>query len=430
MPNIKPFKGVVYNKKKIGNLAKVVAPPYDIIPKDMQNELYRASPYNIVRLELGKIRPADSLRDNRYTRAKKFFDSWLKNNLMVRDEKASIYIYSQKYREGGRVIDRIGFIALMGLDGGKKKVLPHEKTLLAPKLDRLDLMRSIKANLSPIFVLYEDTSHSILKILKKTSARKKPFIDISFDGVKNRAWRLDDETDIVRIQAVMRNADTFIADGHHRFEVTRMYSKELGNTRAPERLKESARYVMVYFVEAKEDMLTVLPAHRLPKDIGRLKKEEILGRLKEFFVIEKAVSLGAMMSKLNRSRNIHAFGMYLGRGQFYILSLKSMIPVDTAVKNKPKDWKRLDVAILHLFIFQHVLGIRDDDDNIEFVKSPQETAKSVDKGKFKMAFFLNPTKVAEVKRIARLGEKMPRKATYFYPKPISGIVINPLSIPG
>ena len=343
---------------------------------------------------------------------------------MIRDEKASIYIYSQKYREGGRYIDRVGFIALMALDEGKKKVLPHEKTLLAPKLDRLDLIRSVKANLSPIFILYEDTSHSILKILKKVSSRKKPFVDIYFDNVKNRAWRLDDKADIMRIQAVMRNADTFIADGHHRFEVTRMYSKELGKTRAPERLKESSRYVMVYFVESKEDMLTVLPAHRLPRDIGRLKKEEIISRLKEFFVIEKEIGLGAMMSKLNRLRNLHAFGIYFGRGQFYILRLKSMGPVEDAVKNKPKDWMRLDVAILHLFIFQHVLDIRDDDDNIEFVKSPQDAAKSIDNGKFKIAFFLNPTKVAEVKRIARIGEKMPRKATYFYPKPISGIVIN------
>ena len=425
MANIRPFKGVVYNEKKVGCLSEVVAPPYDIIPKEMQGKLYRASPYNIVRLELGKIRSSDSSVDNRYTRAKIFFDLWLKNKQMVQDRKDSIYIYSQKYREGRKVIDRIGFIALMSLDEGKKKVLPHEKTLLAPKLDRLDLIRSIRANLSPIFVLYDDTPHIILKILKKTSSTKRPFIDISFEGIRNRAWRLTTETDIKKIQAVMRDASTFIADGHHRFEVTRMYSEELKRSRAPEAIKKSAGYVMVYFVESKEDMLTVLPAHRLPKDIGGLRKEEIIARLQKFFTLERAGSLGAMMAKLGGSRKrIHAFGMYTGPNQFYILKLKSMSHVDRAVKDKPKEWRRLDVAILHLFIFQHVLGIRDDDDNIEFMKDPRETAKSVDKGKFKIAFFLNPTKVAEVKRIASLGEKMPRKATYFYPKPVSGIVIN------
>lgn len=426
MADIKPFKGVVYNKRKIRDLSKVIAPPYDIIPKNMQDELYRASPYNIVRLELGKIKGSDTACDNRYTRAQRSFDSWLKNKIMIRDEKDSIYIYSQKYREGATTIERIGFIALMGPDEGKKKVLPHENTLLAPKLDRLDLMRSVKANLSPIFILYEDTPHTILKILKIVSSKKRPFINISFEGIRNRAWRLDDETAIKKIQAVMRNADTFIADGHHRFEVSRMYSKELERTGASERLKESSRYIMVYFVESKEDMLTVLPAHRLPRDIGGLNKEEIIARLQKFFVIEKAGSLGAMMSKLNGSRNTHAFGMYLGSGRFHLLKLKSMDPVEELIRNKPKAWKALDVVILHLFIFQHVLDIRDDDDNIEFVKSPKETAKSVDNGKFKIAFFLNPTKVAEVKRIARLGEKMPRKATYFYPKQVSGIVINKL----
>ncbi|MCX5678012.1 MAG: DUF1015 domain-containing protein [Candidatus Omnitrophica bacterium] len=424
MANIKPFKGVVYNEKKVGSLSKVVAPPYDIIPKKMQDELYRANPYNIVKLELGKIKSSDSSTDNRYTRAKKFFDLWLKGKQMVQDEKDSIYIYSQKYREGSKTIDRIGFMALMSLDEGKNKVLPHENTLHAPKVDRLDLMRSIKANLSPIFILYEDTPHSILKILKKTSSEKRPFIDISFEGIRNRAWRLDDKADIKKIQAIMRSAPTFIADGHHRFEVTRMYSKELGRSRAPKIAREAAGYVMVYFVDAKEDMLTVLPAHRLPKDIGGLRKEEIIARLQKFFAIEKAGSLNAMMVKLGKLRSAHVFGMYMGRGQFYILKLKSMSHVDNVVKDKPKEWKQLDVSILHMFIFQHVLGIRDEDDNIEFIKDPCETAKSVDKGKFKIAFFLNPTKVAEVKRIASLGEKMPRKATYFYPKPVSGIVIN------
>ena len=424
MPNIKPFKGVVYNKNKVGSLSKVVAPPYDIIPKKMQESLYRTSPHNIVRLELGKIKTSDSAKDNRYTRAKKFFDSWLRDNVMSQDQKDTIYVYSQKYKEGARVIDRIGFIALMGLEEGKKKVLPHENTLLAPKLDRLDLMRSIRANLSPIFILYDDKQHAILKILKSVCAKKKPFMDIPFEGIRNRAWKLDDPAAIKKIQSIMRNADTFIADGHHRFEVTRMYSKELQRAKAAKSVKDASKNVMVYFVESKEDMLTVLPAHRLPKDIGRLKTEEIVERLKEFFVIEKAGNFNAMMSRLARLQDAHAFGVYFGKKRFYVIKLKNIDSVDKAIKNKPREWKRLDVSILHQFVFQHILGIRDEDDNIEFVKSPKETANLVDKGAFKVAFFLNPTKVAEVKRIARIGEKMPRKATYFYPKPISGVVIN------
>ncbi len=416
MPQIRPFKGVVYNQKKIKNLAPVVAPPYDIIPKNMQDRLYRASPYNFVRIELNKKTQSDNARDNRYTRAGKLFDAWLKSGVMVQDGKPAIYVYSQKYKAGGKDVERIGFIGLMEVEPKGKSVLPHENTLLAPKTDRLNLMREVKANLSPIFVLYDDASHAILGMLKKTAARKRPFIDVVFEGARNRAWRMDAEADIRKVARLMASKDTFIADGHHRFEVSRMYSRE-----AP---GEGSKYVMVYFVESNEKMLTVLPAHRLVIDTGGLTKEEIRSRLEKWFRIEKASGVKAVMAKLGRLRDKHAFGMCLGKGGFYVLILKDIKAVDAAIRHKPKAWRRLDVSILHLFIFQHVLGIADDDDNIEFVKSPREAASSVDTGKFTCAFFLNPTKVAEVKRIARLGEKMPRKATYFYPKPISGVVIN------
>jgi len=416
LPQIRPFRGVVYNPKKIKNLAPVVAPPYDIIPKKLQDRLYRASPYNFVRIELNRITASDNARDNRYTRAAKLFDAWLKSGVLAQDDKDTIYVYSQTYETDGRSIERIGFISLMEIESKGKSVLPHENTLMAPKTDRLNLMREVKANLSPIFVLYDDASHTILKLLKRTATGKKPFMDVVFEGVRNRAWRLDDPAGIKKLERLMADKDTFIADGHHRFEVSRMYSNE---ARGP-----ASKYVMVYFVESSETMLTVLPAHRLPIDMGGLTKEEITGRLKKFFRIEKVSGLKAMMARMEALRAQHAFGMYLGRGGWHILVLKDIKAVDEAIQNKPPAWKRLDVSILHLFIFQHVLGIRDDDENIEFVKSPRETAACVDAGDFTCAFFLNPTKVAEVKRIAKLGEKMPRKATYFYPKPISGVVIN------
>ena len=417
MPNIKPFKGVLYDPKKIKDLTKVVAPPYDIIPKKMQDELYRKSPYNIVRLELNKTKPSDSAIDNRYTRAKKCFASWLASGVLAQDRKEAIYVYSQKYKVGGKPVERFGFMALMEIeDKSGKKVLPHENTLLAPKMDRLSLMREVKANLSPIFVLYDDRAHGICAILRRVASEKKPFIDVVFEGARNRAWKMDEPGDIRKAERIMAGADTFIADGHHRFEVSRMYSAEANN--------QGSKYVMVYFVESDEDMLTVLAAHRLAVDIGSLTKAGVLERLEKFFHIKKARDLKTVMSSLEALKDKHVFGMYLGKGEFYVLTLKDIAAVDRAVQNKPRDWKRLDVSILHLFIFQHVLGIKDDDENIEFVKSAQETAAFVDTKKFKLAFFLNPTKVAEVKRIARLGEKMPRKATYFYPKPISGIVIN------
>ena len=416
MPHIRPFKGIIYNKKMVRNIASVVAPPYDIIPARLQDGLYRKSPYNIVRLELNRVEPSDTASDNRYTRARSFFESWLKRRIMTQDEKPAFYVYSQRYYDGSRDIERTGFICLMDIeDRSGRKVLPHENTLMAPKTDRLKLMREVKANLSPIFILYEDARHEVVRLLKY-HREKKPFMDVVFEGVRNTAWRIQDGKAIARISRIMAGRETFIADGHHRFEVSRMYSAEAGTT--------GSKYVMVYFVESDENMLTVLPAHRLVADIGGLEKERIKELLGKFFRIEKKKGMKPLMAALKRHAGSHAFGMCLGKGDLYLLVLKDVKAIDGAIKGKPREWKMLDVSILHLFIFQHILGIRDDDDNIEFIKSPQETAALVYKGKFPIAFFLNPTKVSEVKRIARLCEKMPRKATYFYPKPISGVVIN------
>jgi len=426
VPVIKSFKAVRYNPKKVKDLSYVVAPPYDVIPKDMQDMLYRNNPHNIVRLILGKIKKSDDPKNNRYIRAKRFFDLWLKKGVLGQDKSESFYIYSQKYSYVNKDIERIGFIGLMGLDLGKggAKVLPHENTLLAPKIDRLSLMREVRANLSPIFVLYDDKKHKIVNMLKNFCSKEKVILDIDFENVRHRVWRLDKAGMIKKIENFMGNKNIFIADGHHRYEVARMYSQEIQNKNLPRALKDNSRYLMVYFVESDEKILTILPAHRLVKNMGSLKRTAILEKLSEFFVTEKMPSLKSMMARLHGLSSSHVFGMYLGAQGLYILRLKDIKEVDKVIKDKSKDWRRLDVSILHLFILQHVLGIRDEDDNIEFVKDEKETVKLVDSGKFKIAFMLNPTKARQVERIAKLGERMPRKATYFYPKPLSGLVIN------
>ncbi len=400
MPTIKPFRAIRYNREKIRDISRVVAPPYDVISEKAQAQLYQKDPHNIVRLILNKITPKDTGSDNRYTRSGKLFEAWLKEGVLVRDDADSLYIYSQKYRQSGKNIEQVGFVGLMALElGAKDKVLPHENTLAAPKKDRLSLMRAVKANLSPIFILHDNSS--VTKLLNDFRSRNKAVVDIKQDGVRHRVWKMDDPEIIKAIRSRMQSKDLFIADGHHRYEVAKSYSDEPGGS----------KYLMVYFVEADENMLTILPTHRVIKDLGNLRKSDIMEKLGRFFKIEKARSLEKMMSRLGKLTRVHAFGMYLGGNDFYILKLK--------------DTKALDVSVLHLFVFQRVLGISDTDDNVEFFKSPRQAVAAVRAGgKLKAAFFLNPTKVSQVKQIARRGERMPRKATYFYPKPLSGLVIN------
>jgi uncharacterized protein (DUF1015 family) len=352
-------------------------------------------------------------------------NEWLRRGILIRDERPAIYIYFQNYKYAGRSIQRVGFISRMGLDLGRKtKILPHENTLLAPKLDRLELTRATKSNLSPIFVLYEDAMGKVGKILRNFAAKNRPIINVNFEGVNNKLWKMDDAALIARIQKLLGDSNVFIADGHHRYEVSRMYAREIQKKNVTASERADSKYTIAYFVESRESALTILPAHRVAKDIGGLTAQEMLDRIGRFFVIEKLPDLKRMMARLGNLNRDHVFGMYPGGKDFYILRLKDLRYSDDAIKDKPVDWKRLDVSILHLFIFQKVLGISDSDDNIEFFKSPEEAADVVRKRHFTAAFFLNPTKAWQVRRIAHIGQRMPRKATYFYPKPISGLVIN------
>ena len=416
MPSIRPFKAVIYNNKKVKEIAGVVAPPYDVISPAMQDELYKKHQNNVVRLILGKIKNTDDASDNRYTRAAKYFNDWLDKGVLVPDDRESIYIYSQGKKYDGRYIERPGFISLMELElSGSKSVLPHENTLKAPKADRLSLMRSVKANLSPIFLLYEDDKNEIGTIMKN-AMKAEPFIDLKIDGVRNRVWKLWQKPAIERIKRAMAAKDLFIADGHHRYETAKNYANETGS--------EAAKYTLAYFCKLDDDSLTIFPTHRLIKDIGALKAENILAKLKKFFDIREFYSIKKCMEALKYLKKRHAFGMYLGGKKFYCIKFREDDAAEAFMGRGSKDWKSLDVSILHLFIIQNILAIRDEDDNIEFVKDAGEAVKAVDAGRFGMAFLLNPTKVSQVKKVAEHGEKMPRKATFFYPKPLSGLVIR------
>lgn len=424
MPNIKPFKGIIYNKNRVKDVSKVVAPPYDIIPKKLQDALYRKHPNNFVRVELNKIKPSDTSKDSRYTRSKKLFRSWLGSGILVPDEKEAIYVYSEIHRQGRKQVERLGFISLIELDMTGKKILPHEHTLAAPKLDRLDLMREVKANLSPIFVLYDDESNKVFKVMKR-AVRKRPFIDIVFDNVRHKLWKITDAGDLAVIKNALRDKNIFIADGHHRYEVARTYCREIQKKNVPAALKASCKYMMAYFVSSDPKMLSVLPTHRMVKDMKGYSAQDVLELVDAYFTIEKVNGLANLLLKMKRLESSCVFGMYM-KGSLYLLRLKDRSAADKAIKDRSKDWKSLDVAILHHFVFRHLLGIKDEDENIEYTKDASEAKSEVDKGMARAAFILNPTKVSQIKAVAKLGECMPKKATYFYPKPASGLVINKL----
>ncbi|NQT46220.1 MAG: DUF1015 domain-containing protein [Candidatus Omnitrophica bacterium] len=414
MVKIKSFKGVLYNKTEVASIADVTAPPYDVISPQEQQALYNKSEKNIVRLILGKDDPSDNPTSDRYTRAAGFFDKWLADGTLKVDEEPTIYIYEQGYPYGDKENKRIGFIALMKVgERDLNSVMMHEKTFLKPKEDRLNLIRAVKANLSPIFTLFEDKDSSITNKLRDYSKDIKPDINICIDDVHHRLWRIKEAILVSQLIESMNGRDVFIADGHHRFEVAAQFASEGGFD-----------HVMTYFSSLNDEALTIFPTHRIIKEIAPLDQDRLLNILGEKFTIKEADTLEGMLKSLNAERR-YAFGLYCGDKKIYLITLKDNTqPAITGLEDKSELWKKLDVVILHEFMLKRLLGIRLIEGNVAYVKDAGSAIEAVDRNDFKLAFFLRPTRIEQVQRIAMNGERMPHKSTYFYPKLLTGLVIN------
>ncbi len=425
MADVIPFKGILYNPEKIDDLSRVMAPPYDVISSEMQEELYRIDQHNIIRLILGKELGNDTAANNRYIRAQNEFNNWADKDILKKDKNPSLYIYQQKYLHKGSIKVRTGFIGLMKIeDPRKSQVLPHEYTLKGPKKDRLKLMNKVKANLSPIFSLFEDENSFVTNILLKAEKKSSPLIDIDLDGVSHKLWRIKDASSIKRITRFMKSKAIFIADGHHRYETALAFRNQMLNKKGN---KKSFNYIMVYFSNLNQEAITILSTHRVIKDIANLTPTKLLSRLKGFFEIKKVKTRKGLLKGLDRTKE-GCFGLYCGRGNFYLLTLKRGVSLDKLIApGKSASWKRLPVTILHELILNRALRLKEklaNEDNIIYTKDADYAINLVDKENYKAAFFLNPTSVDQLKDVAQSRSRMPRKSTYFYPKLLSGLVIN------
>jgi len=417
MTNIRGFKGICYNPENIADLSTVVCPPYDVINKEEQDFYYRESPYNFIRLILNKTEDGDNDTNNKYTRATLFFNEWLKTDILKQDKKDTIYFYKQDYSCGSRELSRIGFIALLDISDSAI-VFPHENTHAAPKMDRLELVKNVKANLSPIFTIFPDKGKIVKNIFSNYLSKIKPdFALKDAQGVRNSVWRLSDEGKIAEVRRKMKDAKIFIADGHHRFEVSLMYLNLMRKEDKNYSADKSYNCVMTYFTPMEDEGLYVIPIHRIVK----LKAD--LNRLKDIFKVSRVDSVSVLEEKLKKStKNKRIFGLYYNK-DYYLLELKDKKSSDNYFKQK-KWFKNLDVAVLDFYVFGELLKIRKED--IVYTKDIYEIKDLADnEGKF--AFILRPINVRQIRDVALRGEKMPPKSTYFYPKPLSGLVMHKFS---
>ena len=422
MTKITPLKAIIYNPEKIKDLSSVVCPPYDIISTARQQYYHNLSPYNLIHLLLGKNIPGE----DKYQRAANYFKDWLKNRILIFDESPAIYFCMQQYNLKGEKRTRLGFIARLYLDEKNPSVFGHEHTHLESKEDRSRLLKAVKANLSPIFAVFPDKNRIIQTTYQKHIQSHKPFIDIVDDeNIAHKLWRLDAPEILSSIQAKISGENIFIADGHHRYEVACAY-----RDRMKKRLKTSNpdagfNYILAYFTQAESHGLTILPIHRLVKLESKLNMESFLLSLKNFFDVEEVkdkMKFFFLMEKAGHTE--HVLGMYKDK-TYRLLRLKNIKILEKMISDKPPDFRSLDVAILNHLVLKNILELDlENKDRLSFSPHSEELIEKVDNSISHVAFFLNPVKIQQIISVALRGEKMPPKSTYFYPKVLSGLVIN------
>lgn len=433
MAIITPFRGLRYNQKKIDDLALVVTPPYDLIDETAQAKYYAQDPTNIIRLEHGLTFHKDTSGNNRYTRAGQYLKKWIEDETLNQENKPSVYFCQQEFDSPeGKFFRNALLCGLMLEPYESGNILPHVKTLSRPKADRLSLIRATCCNFSPLFGLFADKEKYLESTLYQNIKTKSPDIDIiDEDNVTHRIWVINDEAIINHVASFMYQKNIYIADGHHRYEAALDYYQEM-----KEQGYDSYNYVMAALVNVYDEGLIIQAAHRLAGNLPNFRYDIFIEQLSEQFnvkIMDNKNDLEGFIEQLSKQSNgKHVFGMYAAN-KLHILELKDikkslhLLPAD-----KSDSWKIMDTNILDTLILEQLLGLgepeRRNQDNLAYTPNPKRVIEQVDRKQFQLGFMLNPPAVNELVSIARTKDVIPQKSAYFYPRLLTGLIINNLSM--
>ncbi|MCX4255518.1 MAG: DUF1015 domain-containing protein [Oscillospiraceae bacterium] len=423
MAEIKAFKGMRYTDSG-GSLNTLVCPPYDII-SDAQRESYiKKNPYNIIRLELPKG------GDERYREAGDTLDKWLDGEILACDGEDGVYVYEMQFTANGAKRSLKGFVSLVRLtDFSEGIVLPHEETLSKAKQDRFDLMGETFCNFSQIYSLYMDEDNSVYGIIDGSSNGAPDMEVTDGDGTVHRMWRISDKNTISKLTKAFVDKKLYIADGHHRYETALNFHRSLcaSGKAVP---GDRSGYVMMMLVNMENNGLVVFPTHRIVHGLAEFNAEKIIDECKKYFTVSEAPDEGRMQAALNMAydEGKKAFAMYVGAGNCFVMTLKDETAVKRLLPDMSDAYCGLDVSVLHSLVLERIFGIDKENmanqKNLGYTRSREEALRAVDIDGADCSFILNPTKVSEIRDVAAAGEKMPQKSTYFYPKLITGLVMN------
>jgi uncharacterized protein (DUF1015 family) len=401
MADVEPLHALHYDLTKVGGLQPVAAPPYDVIDAAQRVELLGRSPYNVVEIDLPQ-NGADP-----YGHAASVLARWTDDGIVIRDDTPALWALAQDYTgPDGATRTRHGVFARVKVeDYGPGRIRPHERTHPGPKEDRLRLTRATRANLSPIFSLYDDPANAAWNAVEPFTD-SEPWGEVTDDeGTVHKLWRVEDPEAIESFREALKDTELLIADGHHRYETARVYQQEV----------PSAGHVLMCLVALQDSGLTVFPTHRLAIGLSDDQKANLETAIERDWTVEPRETL--------------SIGFYAA-GREATLYLKDWAIADAALEGKPEPYRRLDTAVLEALILKGALGMTEDDishfNGLNYARTPEEARAKVDAGEADAAFLMTATPVERVRDVAAAGENMPPKSTYFYPKVLTGMVFNPL----
>jgi len=439
MAEIHPFRAFRYDTMR-ASLDQVLTQPYDKITPVMQERYYAASPYNLIAIEKGEMLPGDSAENNVYTRAARKLEEWIAQKILVQDLAPAIYVYAQEFLVPGTQTRRVrtGFIALGRIEDYEAHVVfRHERTLSAPKADRIELLRHTRAQTGQLFMLYDDPARKIETWLDEISRRSAPLELRDEFGVTHRLWPVSDAAFLRNVRKEMSTRKLIIADGHHRYETALNYRNERRARLTKPDLLAAHEFAMMTFINAHSKGLTILPTHRLIRDLPDFDFERFRRALARSFdwysypfqnAEERAASYAEFRKDLaGQNHGRRAIGIHPRGGPFYLFLLRRDADLERWLPDISEAQRGLDVILLHRLILGDGLGITPEavaaEKNIGYEREMDAAVAAVDRGEAQLACLLNPVRVQQVMDIALGGDVLPQKSTDFYPKLLSGLAI-------
>lgn len=443
MHTVVPFRAWRYDVTRAGELSRLIAPPYDVIDPALQSRLYARSPYNIVRVDFGMVTPSDSDCDNQYTRAAHQLAVWKERGILVRDERPTVTFVQETFTgPDGRERTRRGFLALMKLHEFEEGVVfPHEQTLSGPKEDRFRLLQATEMSLSPVFLLYDLADDPIMAAWENGPwhSTAQPQCVVDPDGgpgaTETQLWPIADPALLATVRSALSGGRFVIADGHHRYETALRYRRF---RQAEDRPSPASEYVLAYFSNMADPALAIYGTHRLVKGLDPARIAALPRTLAPTFQVERltdgrdADSAREAITAYLDTHPQHAFGLWgPGVDGAFGLQLHDEAAARAAEPQASPAYQMLDVTVLQSLVLRQALGITLGDlaaeTHVTFFKDPIAAFTQLAAGEFQAGFFMNPTRLDEIRAIALGGERMPQKATFFYPKLPTGLVFHDLN---